>query len=220
MRSYAAARTYFSILEFVSWCIIVLGAIVALVAIAAFGQMSRSFGGSSMAGLAGLIPGASVVFAGFMGLVVAQIGRAGVDSAEYGQQMLKIARDQLEVSQQGLRGDAKVETGFAALNREASEDTTVSPIAAPQASYDTAASGDTQIEAEPDDVIDDRGGNDSDVAKIEPQRSIPQDKSITYNGQKIEHDAGAYLVDGVSFATLNDAKTYITQNARPFSERR
>lgn len=184
MRSYAAARTYFSILEFVSWSIIVLGAIVALVAIAAFGQMSRSFGGSSMAGLAGLIPGASVVFAGFMGLVLAQIGRAGVDSAEYSQQMLKIARDQLEVSQLALRGGAKAETGFAALNKKVTEPTAAPPDATPQASYETAASEEAQIEHQPGEVID-------------------------YRGQTIRVVEAGYVVHGTVFEGLGEAKAEI-----------
>ena len=102
MRSYEAARAYYSFFGFLSWCVIVLGAIVALGALTALGQMSRSFGGSSAIGLAGLIPGIAIMFAGFLGLVTVQIGRAGVDTAEYTQQMLAIARDQLQVSRQGL----------------------------------------------------------------------------------------------------------------------
>lgn len=115
MRSYEAARTYFGVLGFLSWCVIILGGFVALGSLVAVGQMSRNFGGSSMAGLAGLIPGVAVMFAGFMGLVVVQIGRAGVDSAEYGQQSLKVAREQLEISRQGLKRQQADSQSFAAL---------------------------------------------------------------------------------------------------------
>jgi len=115
MRSYAAARSYFSFLSFVSWCVIILGGIVALGSLAAIGQMSRSFGGSPLAGLAGLIPGIAILFAGFMGLVLVQIGRAGVDSAEYAQQNLEIAREQLNVSKQGLKRGATSVDGFGSV---------------------------------------------------------------------------------------------------------
>ncbi|GGD35189.1 hypothetical protein [Sinisalibacter lacisalsi] len=113
MRSYEAARTYFSILEILSWCVIAAGGIVAVVAMAALEEMSRGFGGSSIAGLAGIVPGLGLMFSGFIGLVLTQIGRAGVDSAEYSQQMLKIARDQLEVSRQALRGPNAPANSFA-----------------------------------------------------------------------------------------------------------
>ncbi|PWE34094.1 hypothetical protein DDZ14_02750 [Maritimibacter sp. 55A14] len=45
-----------------------------------------------------------------------QNGRATVDMAEYTQQMLKIARDQLEVSKQALRQGGALDQGYAALN--------------------------------------------------------------------------------------------------------
>lgn len=113
MRSYEAARTYFSILEVVSKIIIIIGGIVALISLLALGEMSRDWGGSPLAGLVGIVPGVIVMFAGFLGMVVVQIGRAGVDTAEYTQQMLKIARDQLEVSQQALRGPNASARSFA-----------------------------------------------------------------------------------------------------------
>lgn len=126
MRSYEAARTYFSVLGFLSWCVIILGGLVALGSLIAVGQMSRSFGGSSMAGLAGLIPGVAVMFAGFMGLVVVQIGRAGVDSAEYGQQSLKVAREQLEMSRQSLKRQQADSQSFAALKPSTEQQPTAS----------------------------------------------------------------------------------------------
>ena len=100
MRSYGAARTCFSILGFLSWAVIIFGALIALVGIGTMGQMSRGYGGPSMAGLAGVLPGAIVMFLGFLGLVGVQMGRATVDTAEYTQQGLKIAREQLEISKQ------------------------------------------------------------------------------------------------------------------------
>lgn len=69
MRSYEAARTYFSILEILSWCVIAAGGLVAVLAMAALDEMSGGFGGSPIAGLAGIVPGLGLMFAGFMGLV-------------------------------------------------------------------------------------------------------------------------------------------------------
>ena len=82
MRSYEAARTYFSILGFLSWCVIGGGGIIAIVALGTVGQMSRSFGGSPFAGLVGAAPGLGIMFLGFLGLVFVQIGRAGVDTGD------------------------------------------------------------------------------------------------------------------------------------------
>ncbi|MFV0644697.1 MAG: hypothetical protein ACK5NN_09400 [Sphingomonadaceae bacterium] len=115
MRSYEAARSYFGFLGFVSWCVIIIGAIVAIVSMTAFGQVSRAYGGSSMAGLAGMIPGVAIMFSGFMGLVIVQIGRAGVDSAEYTQQMLLLSREQLEISRHTLKQGPDGEQIYAAV---------------------------------------------------------------------------------------------------------
>ena len=117
MRSYEAARTYFSILSFISWCVILLGVVVVLVGFGAASQMSRGFGGtpSGLALLSAVVPGAGLAFAGFMGLVFAQIGRAGVDTAEYSQQSLKVARDALEVSRHSLQKADDLRQGFEGL---------------------------------------------------------------------------------------------------------
>lgn len=76
----------------------------------------------------GATPG--ILFTLFSILIVASIqaGRANVDSAEYGQQMLKIARDQLDVSRQSLKRQEADRNSFAAL-RSADED-------APKASFE------------------------------------------------------------------------------------
>ncbi|MEM9270977.1 MAG: hypothetical protein AAGA78_18815, partial [Pseudomonadota bacterium] len=96
MRSYEAARGYFSFLSFISWAAIIGGGILALVAISAAGSQP-----GALALLAGL-PGALLAFAGFFGLIFVQSSRASVDSAEYAQQALQVARDQLAISQEML----------------------------------------------------------------------------------------------------------------------
>jgi len=203
MRSYAAARNYFSILEFVSWCIIVLGGIVAIGAIAAIGQMSRSFGGSSMAGLAGLIPGVAVMFAGFMGLVLAQIGRAGVDSAEYGQQSLQISREQLEISKQGMRAGRETDPSFATLNA-AKDELRKGSDSHPNVSFGSAKA-DTQattIRAEP--TFSKKPVNE--VVKLNDDGSL-----LEYRGRQIVFENGKYTMNGIGFSNLDRAKKYIDQ---------
>ncbi len=110
MRSYEAARSLFSFLGFIAWSVVVLGVLVALVSAAG----GSRFGGAG-AGLLAMVPGVAIGIAGFILVAFVQMGRATVDTAEYTQQMLKIARDQLDVSKQGLNQGKVLEQGFAAL---------------------------------------------------------------------------------------------------------
>lgn len=189
MQSYQAARTYFSLLEILAWCVIVFGAIVAIVAWGAVGQMSRGFGGSPIAGIAGLVPGVAVMFLGFLGLAGAQVGRAAVDSAEYTQQGLKVARDQLDVSRQALKHGAVLEKGYAAL-QAAKEDLrrNAEPASAPvSASY-----ADAQPGADQENVL-----------------AGPPIKTIDYRGRQIEKRTDGYYVGPSHFAGLNGAQRNI-----------
>ena len=141
MQSYAAARTYFKVLEILAWCVIVLGGLVAIGALIAISQMSRNFGGSALSGIAGLAPGVAISFLGFVGLVVVQIGRAGVDSAEYGQLSLDVARKQLEVSKQMLNaGRGTAAPSLADLNKADQPKSTTVPSKG-AASYGNAGNG-------------------------------------------------------------------------------
>lgn len=189
MRSYEAARTYFSVLEFFSWAVILLGAIIAIIATGDIGEQRHSFSGPTMIGWAGLILGCTIMFLGFLGLVGVQIGRAGVDSAEYAQQGLKVARDQLEVSRQALKQGAVLEKGYAALQaakqglREGAEPATAPPSP-------------TYADAKPLD--------EPDNAKAHPPLNI-----IDYRGMRIEERADGYYVESSYFAGLNAARKYI-----------
>jgi hypothetical protein len=114
MRSYEAARNLFSFLALCSWAVIVLGGIVAFsggtIAGTGFGR-----GASGMSALIGAAPGIILAMIGFYGLALVQMGRAGVDSAEYSQQALDVARKQLEVSQQALDQGKAMAASYAAL---------------------------------------------------------------------------------------------------------
>jgi len=101
MRSYEAARNLFGFLGFCAWSVIVLGVIVAFLGGTAASTGFRS-GSNELQALLGAAPGAVLALAGFFGLAMVQIGRAAVDSAEYGQQALEVSRQQLEVSREAL----------------------------------------------------------------------------------------------------------------------
>lgn len=182
MRSYEAARSYFNFLGVLSWGVIAIGAIVALFSIVAAGEMSRGYGGAGMAGLAGILPAAVIMFTGFMGLVIVQIGRAGVDTAEYTQQMLKIARDQLEVSRQALRGPHSPANSFADVG-----DGTEGSSSA----YENLES--KRDESEPIDTVN---------AAIE-------NAIETYKGHAIEKSGPAFLVGNKGFLNLEAARVHI-----------
>lgn len=101
MRSYQAARGFFSFVEFVAWAALILGIVVAVFGGGA--AASASFGNNLVAATMGALPGLAVALIGLYTLVYIQSARASVDSAEYAQQSLKLSRDQFEVSKQLLR---------------------------------------------------------------------------------------------------------------------
>lgn len=79
MRSYQAARSLFSFLGLIAWLVIIAGIIAAM---AGAGGGSQ-FGGAA-AGMFAMAPGIGIVIAGFFLLAFVQMGRASVDTAEYG----------------------------------------------------------------------------------------------------------------------------------------
>ncbi|WP_299829317.1 hypothetical protein [uncultured Roseobacter sp.] len=120
MRSYEAARGLFSFLGFCSWVVIAVGVIAALGGLSAVSMASRNAG--IMQALIGTAPGIIMAVAGLYGLALVQMGRAGVDSAEYSQQSLAVARQQLEVSQQALQQGKQMAASYAlqAVKQQAS----------------------------------------------------------------------------------------------------
>ena len=108
MRSYEAARNLFSFLTFCAWSVVALGVIVALMS----AENASRYG--DLATFMAMIPGVGVGMAGLIMIAFVQMGRAGVDTAEYTQQMLKISRDQLEVSRQALSAKTEQPKAFSA----------------------------------------------------------------------------------------------------------
>ena len=110
MRSYETARFLFSFLAFCAWSVVIIGVLAALIGA---GGASR-YGGAG-AGFLAMAPGFGIGLLGLLLVAFVQMGRATVDTAEYTQQMLKIARDQLEVSKQGLKQGAMAAQSFESL---------------------------------------------------------------------------------------------------------
>lgn len=110
-RSYEVARKIFSILEFVGWCVVVLGLIAGFVMVEGAGRYA-SDGQQFLLFLSGA--SGSIVGLFLVGLV--QFFRSGVDSAEYAQQGLYVAREQLDVSRQLLKKQREDRHSFADLS--------------------------------------------------------------------------------------------------------
>jgi ABC-type xylose transport system permease subunit len=141
MRSYHAARAVFSFFSTLAWIVILLGLVIAVLGIAR-GQVLNPYNPDLPRIVAGIV-GAVLATFGLVMLVLSQMGRAGVDTAEYSQQMLQASRDHMEVSRQLVRQGEKLEQGYAALAAKLSTPTSVSyegRIAAAVASPATASS--------------------------------------------------------------------------------
>jgi hypothetical protein len=184
MRSYEAARSLFGFLSLLCWIVIAVGAVVAFSGASAATDMMR-FSSSPIGIIMAALPGGLVALMGFFGLAFVQVGRAGVDTAEYSQQALQISRDHLEVSRQALRHGEEVKNGFASLKAPAG--------APPTASY-ASLRGQARDVAPP---VDAAVGKASDAPTVD------------YKGHDIKSLALGYRCAGMGFPTLEAARSYI-----------
>lgn len=188
MRSYETARKHFSALEIFSWCVVAAGVLTALGG-AGMGSQANFLGGRSggMALLAAL-PGLRLAFLGYLGVIGAQIGRAGVDSAEYGQQALAVAREQLAISRNAaIREKGPSASSFAeavGAKTEASKSATSQP---------------------------------SFANRIEQQESSSENDQLDwdYRGKRIHRTENGFLLEGQTFTTLDAAKEAVDRESRP-----
>ncbi len=195
MRSYEAARGYFSLLGFLAWCQILGGGFIAFAAVGIASELSRFSGPPSIATLSiAAMPGVLICLFGLFGLAMVQNGRATVDMAELTQQMLKVARDQLEVSQQALQKSNSTAQSFGAV-----------------AATSEKVGGDGYRSARTSDRAEVPDGNQR-LALNASEVTRGAGGLLTYNGQSIAKAGGSYLIDGMPFASLEAAKTYINEN--------
>ncbi len=192
MRSYDVARRIYSFLEFGAWATVALGGIVAVVMAMVSSQAQREFGYGS-AGITtymvGVLPGLGIMAAGFVMIGMVQNWRAGVDTAEYTQQMLKLSRDQLEVSRQALRSGSSQPQSFA--DRVSGE--------APQAVVPLVSEAPNAVPEAAPDANEDLA-SPSEVQKI-----------IEYHGQQIIKRDDKYFVGGVGYQNLSRAQISVEQ---------
>lgn len=183
MRSYAAARGLFSFITLLSWVFMIGGGLGAVMGVAILGDIMRSQ--QSPVILLGSIPGILISIIGFFSLVMAQMGRASVDSTEYGQQMLQVARDQLEVSRQSLRKGDQAPTTY----------TSHQPVEDAPKSGGYATLGDRKETSTP---------------AAEPDRT-----RITYKDRTIIATDGIYQLDGRSYPSLEAVHLHIDNLTSP-----
>ena len=115
-RSYGVARTYFSVIGVLGW-VIIAGSIIAGFTIVANAEGYNRIT-IEAAGIA------TVVIGSFMGLMfvgLSQYWRAGVDSAEYQQQMLAVVRENLQVSKEMQMGGGDKKPTYKTTKRDASK---------------------------------------------------------------------------------------------------
>lgn len=173
--NYGAARGILGFSELVLWCGVGLGVIVAIVA---GGAASSGFGAS---GILAAIPGIAISVFCFVGVVVVQMAKATVDTADYSYQMLSVARDQLKVSKQTL---TKASAPMSYSNQAVS-----------------IASARSEVAGVPD--------NSMDQPEAVPTHQSPNRQSWEYRGKSIKRTAHGYLFNGHSFDSLELAKVHI-----------
>lgn len=187
MRSYAAARSLLSFLETVLWCMVALGAIAAMVLA---DQASSRMGGGAFIGA---MPGLIMALLAFLGVANVQHARAGVDCAEYGQQALQVARDQLKISKQALKQQEASNASFAQL-------------AAVSAEPGTASYG--RPDLAPTTKATDTGSKEEHRV-----RYLNFDcTSMEYRGRRIEQKGETqFVVGGATYTSLEAAKLFVDQ---------
>ncbi len=209
MRSYEAARSLFGFLAFLAWAVVVIGGIAALIA---GGGVTSHYGGG--AAFLAMMPGIGLSLVGFILVAFVQMGRANVDTAEYTQQMLKIARDQLEVSRQALNSESRDAVSFTTKFEETTDKT------GPSFS-DVNVSKQAQIETPPEARTED--ATEKTAAPSTPVSARValglEDGVLEYGGQTIEVRGGKFLVAEMTFARLAGAQDYVDQTSADTSSK-
>lgn len=189
MRDYTVARTLLTLVEIACWIGVVAGVIIAFSSV---GLASRSFGAAP--GFVAAIPGIAIGLLSLFGVAMTQMGRASVDSAEYGQQMLKVARDQLDVSKQALKQSQVFQTSFAGLAQATDAPDTVAD-AVPVASFSQTATT--------------MNKDDETPAKSSDGTLKVYGDSLTYKGKNGYLIDGKWHLNGIPFNTRELLVDYI-----------
>lgn len=208
MQSYQAARTTFNLLGFVSWLVIIFGLIVSFGGATAVSSSSFGRNLGAMDAILAAMPGVGIALSGLIGLALVQMGRAGVDSAEYSQQSLEISRKQLELAQQAalLPGTGLAASYASQIPEPNVEPTPVTEPPTSESTYQTDKP-EPQDEARSDAVQDGELLQDTEVEMpalmVEPPASQLPDVS-----EHVSYKDGKYFVGGKRFWSRPDAEHY------------
>lgn len=194
--NYGAARGILGFSELVLWCGVGLGIIVAIVA---GGAASRGFGSS---GLLAAVPGISMSIFCFVGVVLVQMAKATVDTADYSYQMLSVARDQLAVSKQGL-AKASAPPTYAGNGTQPN----ASERPASSAAQSVSAAQSMPRGAEPSQE------ERSELPSFMRLERAQSQRDWDYRGKRINKTIHGYLFEGQAFESLELAKLHIDGEA-------
>lgn len=234
MRSYEAARSLYSFLGFCSWMVIIVGGIIAFGGATATSAFARNAG--PIQAILAAAPGIIISVVGFYGLAIVQLGRAGVDSAEYAQQALQVSRDQLEVSRQVLEQSQKTAASYMLLARKqgastpASEEIDEGPSFAdrPKPTETTspktvAAIGANAATAQPEpplsqtlDDLQTSENNKDELPALEQQEPVAlqplkEEPIPVIDPRQVTRQGGKFHVGNRAFKTLEQAERYASQ---------
>lgn len=137
---YRTSLAFFSFLEAIAWCAVVIGVLSIFGGFIAASQVREAFTGETAgfrAGMFGTIPGFVITFLSLLCVVLVQIGRAAVDTAAMTDQILLVSREQLQIAKDGY-----------AANRSFAKEPMFQPGAASHISATTTPSTDTQAAPE------------------------------------------------------------------------
>lgn len=186
MRSYETARSLFGFLEFLAWSGVVLGVLVAFMG--ADSMSNGPYGGSSGATIMlAAMPGIAVAVFSLLNVAIVQGARATVDTAEYSQQMLKVARDQLEVSKQGQAGKITAQSTFADAGQKAG-----------RKKPKMAFSNQVQAADQSNDLVE--------TPEMEPQ---PKLEDFVHKNMLVQAGSDKYFLAGKYFASKEEVKHHI-----------
>lgn len=199
-RSYSAARSIFSFMEFMGWIVVVVGLFLGMALSNSVGRYASDIQHILMFAIGG---SGSLVGLFFVGAV--QSWRAGVDAAEYSQQALNVARLQLDVSEQSLKLQSEEAKTFASMQTAAKAENAIS--------YGKNTSQENLANPNPnsttENVLDEPVGAEQDAEQIEV------DTAETSNDQNplIEEKDGKFHLGTMSFLTRDAAEEYASHSA-------
>lgn len=188
MHEYKTARSIFGFIEFCAWSVVVIGVVATLAGMAG-GNLIGSSGG-----VWGAIPGLAVVFIGLASVMMVQIGRATIDTAQMTGKLLQNSNEELRLLK-ALPGDGNLQAGYATRD--------------PAVSILESQSNSTPAASEPSQELEE--------SNLQSERNILKKRveisgSCTHNGYEITVAGEGFQISGTWFETVDQAIDYIENN--------